>query len=74
MYQGHKSRAAWNVSLWINNDEGLYRMAKDCIRHSDNRREAAASMLNMLEECGATHTPDGYRYTVTTIRAAMVGL
>ena len=31
-YNGHKNWNHWNVSLWINNDEGLYRMAKDAIR------------------------------------------
>lgn len=26
-YNGHPSRAHWNVALWVNNTEGLYRMA-----------------------------------------------
>lgn len=30
-YNGHKNYNAWNVSLWINNDEGLYNMAKNYI-------------------------------------------
>ena len=28
-YNGHKNWNHWNVSLWINNDEGLYRMANE---------------------------------------------
>lgn len=31
-------------------------------------------MLADLHELGATETPDGYRYTVSTIRAALVGI
>lgn len=26
-YQGHRSWNAWNISLWINNEEPLYRIA-----------------------------------------------
>ena len=26
-YNGHKNWNYWNVSLWINNDEGLYNLA-----------------------------------------------
>jgi len=73
-YNGHESRAAWNVSLWINNDEGLYNMARHCVRFASNREEAAENMLADLNGIGITHTPDGYRYTKTSIRKAMVGL
>lgn len=72
-YYGHKSRAAWNVALWIANDEGLYRTALDCIRRARGRggRDAAArDLLAMLPE----RTPDGFRYTLTSVRAALVGL
>lgn len=73
-YNGHKNWNHWNVSLWIGNDEGLYRLARECIRRADNRNEAAALMLQDLHDAGITETPDGAKYTVTTIRAAMVGL
>jgi hypothetical protein len=73
-YNGHKNRAHWNVSLWIGNDEGLYRMALDYIRRCDNKREAAEHILNHLQQCGKVQTPDGYRYNVTNIRAAIVGM
>jgi hypothetical protein len=26
---GYKNRETWNVVLWINNDEGLYRLAQE---------------------------------------------
>lgn len=28
-YNGHKNWNHWNVSLWINNDESIYRMARN---------------------------------------------
>lgn len=73
-YNGHKNYNHWNVSLWINNDEGLYRMAKELIRDSENRNIAAQSMLQFLQECGNVKTPDGAPYSVSSIRAAMVGM
>lgn len=73
-YNGHKNYNHWNVSLWINNDEGLYNIAKDCVRLNSTRERAAQNMLDALHDCGITHTPDGIRYTVTTIKAAMVGM
>lgn len=73
-YNGHKNYNRWNVSLWIGNDEGLYSLARDCIRRHRTRDDAARAMLESLEECGIKATPDGARYTLTAIRAAMVGM
>jgi hypothetical protein len=73
-YNGHKNWNHWNVSLWINNDEGLYRMALESVRCCDNRQEAANNMLEALNDAGITHTPDGAPYSVTTIKAAMIGM
>lgn len=74
-YNGHKNWNHWNVSLWINNDEGLYRMARDCVRHNRGSREAAAqSMLEILTGARVTKTPDGAPYSASSIRAAMVGM
>lgn len=67
-YNGHKNWNHWNVSLWINNDEGLYRLAKDCIRRTSNRDEAARMMLDALD---AARTPDGAPYSVSAIKSAM---
>lgn len=73
-YNGHKNWNHWNVSLWINNDEGLYRMALFYAHQRHDRKKAAQDMLDYLNENGITHTPDGAPYSVTTIRAAMVGM
>ena len=73
-YQGHKNYNHWNVSLWIHNDEALYNMAKAAINRNrgkkDARYAAAYDLLALLPE----KTPDGAPYSVTSIRAAMVGM
>lgn len=74
MYNGHKNKTHWNVSLWINNDEGLYRSALDFINANTNRNDAARHMMLFLEQAGQDKTPDGFKYSATAIRAAMVGM
>ena len=70
---GHRNWAHWNVSLWINNDEGLYNLARRAVQHK--RREAAAAyVLESLREAGITRTPDGAVYSVSSVRAALRGM
>lgn len=52
-YQGWKNYETWNVALWIQNDEGLYNIAK-VYRHLGY--EAFAEMLR--EELDFRETPD----------------
>lgn len=73
-YNGYKNWNHWNVSLWINNDEGLYNMARDYVRSCKTRRIAAAQVMEALHEIGVTRTPDGAPYSVTTIMHAMQGM
>lgn len=76
-YNGHKNRAHWNVSLWIGNDEMLYRLAQQRIRSASNRNEAAKELLQDMCDMQSTSepvTPDGCRYNVTNIRAAIRGM
>ena len=74
-YNGHKNWNHWNVSLWINNDERLYRMARDFVRaYRTGKLPAAVAMLAELSNMGETKTPDGAPYSVSSICAAMVGM
>lgn len=73
-YNGHKNRDYWNVSLWIGNDEGLYRFAVGCIRNHRKRRDAAREFVEHVQREGMEKTPDGARYTIANVYAAMEGL
>lgn len=73
-YNGHKNWNHWNVSLWINNDEGLYRMAREFVLSSQNKQAAASQMYLTLKTSGNGCTPDGAPYSVSAIRAAMSGM
>ena len=73
-YNGHKNWNHWNVSLWINNDEGLYNMCRQHVRRSATKGKAAELILDDLRELGLTETPDGAPYTASSVRAALVGM
>ena len=70
-YNGHKNYNFWNVSLWINNDQGLYNLAQECIQATSTKELAATRMMWDLQ---GEETPDDVKYSKSAIRAAMVGM
>ena len=66
-YNGHESWTAWNVSLWINNDESLYEWSQRLIQKEG--KEKAAKI--MARELVGSRTPDGAKYSYHTIRLAI---
>jgi hypothetical protein len=74
-FNGHRNWNHWNVSLWVNNDEPLYNLAKwYATGHYRTRRDAAKAMLRTMQQEGQTHTPDGAPYSVSSLCAAMSGM
>lgn len=70
-HNGHKNWNHWNVSLWINNDEGLYRDALDFATMYGR----GVGARKFYETClRGEKTPDGAPYSYSSVRAAMVGL
>ena len=44
-YNGWSNRATWNVSPWLNNDEGSYRELQNLVRQADTVGELAEMKL-----------------------------
>jgi hypothetical protein len=59
-YNGWANYQTWNVALWIQNDEGLYAMAKE-IAESKYSRPYQGFVDNM-KDCGIHATPDDVCY------------
>ena len=51
-YNGWHDWTTWNVALWINNEETIYNIAKDCNDYID-------FLFEMQAMCGFYSTPDG---------------
>lgn len=67
-YNGWKNRETWNVALWIGNDEGLYHLARECVR--ENRRTPYALFIERIEDAGNHTTGDGIRWDSRKVNRA----
>lgn len=77
-YNGHRNWNHWNVSLWLNNDENLYRSGLSWLRAAGgSRKRAAKAFLHALKSSDfgtpTPRTPDGAPYSVSAIYHAMDG-
>lgn len=50
---GYADWTTWNCALWLNNDQGLYKLARTY------RRNGYAGLVEELEHLGQSKTPDG---------------
>ena len=79
-YNGHRSWNAWNVALWIGNDEGLHNTARDvwdiARRKGGNRARILTRATNILlcRLGEGERTPDGATYNRLCVREALDGL
>ena len=77
MYNGHRSWNAWNVALWMGNDEPIYRFAMECINNppvNHNKRGIAHATRLFMRCMGGEKTPDGAVYNSLSVREALEGL
>ena len=58
MYNGYPTKEAWNVALWINNDEAMYNYALLCLECCDTISGAVVQFKSRYAK-----TPDGVRMT-----------
>ncbi len=76
-YNGHASWNAWNVALWIGNDEPTYRFALDCVQRPRKDGKPVTAKCAALRFLAGGYeggkTPDGARWSFRSVTLAMAG-
>ncbi len=69
-YNGHRSWNAWNVSLWLSNDYGLYEACRQVCRiHGIDKATDKIAAITKGKK-----TPDGAAYNKLSLRLALEGI
>jgi hypothetical protein len=68
-YNGHRSWNAWNVSLWLSNEYGLYQRAREL-----GRKYKAGAAARILRQELPPRTPDGAAYNQLSVKLAIENL
>ena len=63
-FNGWANYETWNASLWIGNDEGMYRLAVDYVEQARRfgQRVSYDALIPSLEYAFGQMTPDGTRW------------
>lgn len=61
-YNGFKNYQTWNVVLWINNEEGLYNLARECASYDE-----FVDCMRDLNSAIGYETPDNVAWADPTI-------
>lgn len=64
-YNGWKNRQTWNVALWLNNDEPIYREAVDYMKQYKGSAPYKHFIQDMLMSNGTTG--DGIKWLSTRL-------
>lgn len=68
-YNGHRSYNAWNISLWINNEEWIYNLI-----HEYKLKFPRSYKRKVFEQLKYTYgdtTPDGIKWTFLNVKEAI---
>jgi hypothetical protein len=65
VYNGWTNYETWNVALWINNEEGLYELARDC-------GDYETLVTCLYENYGVTKTKDGVKFADPKVNAVEI--
>ena len=67
---GWANYETWNASLWMGNDEFLYRTALGCVEFADERESPWIKFIRCMTNGGMMETGDGVRWDDPSIDAA----
>ena len=69
-YNGWPNYQTWNVMLWMDNEEGAYRLYRDCAERCRGRKRRLGGVLAryLCQQAFGEGTPDGVSFSNSRIR------